>query len=113
MSASGIVASSPCPFCAGRGTIAVGFTKQDPTQVPPEDERAMTHPVERRVRVSLSEHAHRTGMSPFSFHGKDRRKQMGLVETPGPGGVYLTTESSARHVAEVREKRETRRLNKR
>ena len=111
MSVNGIVSSSPCPCCAGRGTIAVEFTKPDPTQVSPEDQRAMTHASERRV--SLSEHAHRAGMSPFSFHGKDRRKSMGLVETPGPGGVYLTPESSATHVAETHEKRETRRLNKR
>lgn len=91
--------TSTCPRCQGCGTItlAADFTKA---------ELASEH------RVSLAEHARRARMSPRSFHGKDRRGQMGLVDTPGPGGVYLTPESSARHVAEVQEMRAARRANK-
>ena len=64
-------------------------------------------------RVALAVHARRAGMSPVSLHGRARRRDMGLVETPGPQGVYLTPESSARHIAQRHEVREARRANKR
>lgn len=67
---------------------------------------------EQEGRVALAVHARRAGMSPLSLHGKERRRNMGLVETPGPQGVYLTLESSARHVAQRHEVREARRANK-
>lgn len=55
---------------------------------------------EQEGRVALAVHARRAGMSPVSFHGRARRRDMGLVETPGPQGVYLTPDSSARHIAQ-------------
>ena len=66
-------------------------------------------------RISLAEHARRAQMSPLSFHGTKRRKDMGLVDTPGPrdgGDVYFTLESSSRHLGVVNEVREGRRSNK-
>ena len=112
MSGAGITASSTCPCCQGRGTVAVDFTKPASVKVLADDQSAMQSLSESESRVSLAEHAKRAGMSRLSFHGTDRRKQMGLVETSGPGGIYLTPQSSARHVSAMREKRETRRLNK-
>lgn len=63
-------------------------------------------------RVALAEHARRVPMSPLSLHGKKRRLAMGLVDTPGPGGIYFTPASSARHISERHEVREARRANK-
>ena len=65
-------------------------------------------------RISLAAHARRAQMSPLSFHGTKRRKDMGLVDTPGPRGrdVYFTLDSSLRHLDIVNEVREGRRSNK-
>lgn len=64
------------------------------------------------ARVALAEHARRARMARVSFHGKKRRLEMGLVDTPGPQGVYFTPESSSRHLAVVAEVREARRSSK-
>ena len=67
-------------------------------------------------RISLADHARRAQMSPLSFHGKKRRQEMGLVDTPGPRprgvDVYFTVDSSLRHLDIVNEVREARRSNK-
>ncbi len=83
MSGVGVTESltTTCPCCNGQVTVAAGQTELVP--VPGlADNAGSTQSLERRV--SLAEHAKRAGMSRLSFHGKDRRKSMGLVETPGP-----------------------------
>lgn len=63
-------------------------------------------------RVSIIALARRVRLSPVSFHGRTRRLQMGLIDTPGPEGAYVTRDSAERYVARKIEVREARRANK-
>ncbi len=65
-----------------------------------------------RGRVSILVLARRAAMSPVSFHGTERRLRMGLVEVPGPEGVYVTDESADLFCAQKQEVREARRASK-
>ena len=64
------------------------------------------------ARTAIAVLARQAGMSPFTFHGRKRRERMGLIDTPGPSGVYVTPESGAHFLAKVHEVREARRANK-
>ena len=66
--------------------------------------------------VSLAELASASGKSRKTFHGRTRRKNMGLIDVGPPTGGgdmgWVTGVTAAAYIANVRMVREARRLSK-
>ena len=84
MSMTAIIGSSPCPCCAGRGTVAVDFTK--PIPVPTV--------------------AFLAGVEPVLLHGLQTRVDAGLVDVKAPPSKgrfqWVAGPSAAKYIAEER-----------